>query len=88
MNNAQASAASASAQARGRKEYPAGMRYVVIALLVMILASLASALVFMMRGGDDPKRMAKALTIRVGLSVALFVLLMAGYYFGLIPGRL
>jgi Na+-driven multidrug efflux pump len=64
------------------------MRYVVLALLVMILASLASALFFMMRGHDDPKRMAKALTIRVGLSVALFVILMAGYYFGLIPGRL
>jgi Na+-driven multidrug efflux pump len=88
MNAAQASAAAASAQARGRKEYPAGMRYVVIAMLVMIVASLASALVFMMRGRDDPKRMAKALTIRVGLSVALFVILMAGYYFGLIPGRL
>jgi hypothetical protein len=41
-----------------------------------------------MKGRDDPKRMARALTIRVGLSVALFVILMAGYYFGLIPGRL
>jgi hypothetical protein len=64
------------------------MRYVVIAMLVMIVASLGSALVFMMRGAADPKRMARALTIRVGLSVALFVILMAGYYFGLIPGRL
>ena len=88
MNNAQASAAAASAHGRGRKEYPAGMRYVVIAMLVMIVASLASALVFMMKGHNDPKRMAKALTVRVGLSVALFVMLMAGYYFGLIPGRL
>ncbi len=57
-------------------------------MLVMIVASLASALMFMMRGRDDPKRMAKALTIRVGLSVALFLILMAGYYFGLVPGRL
>jgi CBS domain containing-hemolysin-like protein len=88
MNNAQASAAAAYAQARGRKEYPAGMRYVVIAMLVMIVASLASAFVFMMKGDKDPKRMAKALTIRVGLSVALFVMLMASWYFGLIPGRL
>jgi len=88
MNNAQASAAAAYAQGRGRKEYPAGMRYVVIAMLLMIVASLASALVFMMKGRDDPKRMAKALTFRVGLSVALFLMLMAGYYFGLVPGRL
>jgi hypothetical protein len=64
------------------------MRYVVIALLVMIVASLGSALVFMMKGHHDPKRMARALTLRVGLSVALFVILMAGYYFGLVPGRL
>jgi hypothetical protein len=33
--------------------------------------------------------MAKALTWRVGLSVALFLLLMVGYYFGFFqPGRL
>jgi FtsH-binding integral membrane protein len=64
------------------------MRYVVIAMLVLILASLASALVFMVKGRDDPKRMAKALTVRVALSVGLFLLLMAGYYFGLVPGRL
>jgi hypothetical protein len=64
------------------------MRYVVIAMLVMIVASLASALVFMLKGRDDPKRMAKALTVRITLSVGLFLMLMAGYYFGLIPGRL
>jgi hypothetical protein len=29
----------------------------------------------------------KALTLRVGVSIALFVLLMAGYYFGLLPGK-
>ena len=57
-------------------------------MLVLILASLASALFFMIRGRDDPKRMAKALTVRIALSVGLFVMLMAGYFFGLIPGRL
>lgn len=57
-------------------------------MLVLIVASLASALVFMMKDRDDPKRMAKALTVRVGLSVGLFLILMASYYFGLIPERL
>ncbi len=57
-------------------------------MLVMILASLAWALVFITKGRDDPKRMAKALTVRITLSVGLFLMLMAGYYFGLIPGRL
>lgn len=64
------------------------MRYVVIVMLLLIVASLASAALFMLRKDGDPKRMVKALALRVGLSVALFVMLMAGYYFGLIPGRL
>ena len=57
-------------------------------MLIAIVASLGSALWYMLRPGQDPKRMVKALSLRVGLSVALFVMLMAGYYFGLIPGRL
>jgi uncharacterized RDD family membrane protein YckC len=64
------------------------MRYVVIAMLIAILVSLGSALWYMLRPGKDPKAMVKALAVRVGLSVALFVMLMAGYYFGLIQGRL
>jgi hypothetical protein len=65
------------------------MRYVVIAMLVMILASLGSALYFMMTGRDDPKKMARALAVRVGLSVLLFLVLLAGWMVGLWqPGAL
>jgi hypothetical protein len=64
------------------------MRYAVIIVLLLILGSLASALFYLLKGRSDPRKMALALTFRVGLSVALFVMLMAGYYFGLIPGRL
>jgi len=64
------------------------MRYVVITVLLLIVASLASAIFFMMRDRSGSKRMVKALAIRVGLSVALFVFLMAGYYFGWFPDRL
>jgi hypothetical protein len=65
------------------------MRYVVIAMLLAIVGSLASAAVFMLRGRGDSERMAKALALRVGLSVALFLILMAGYFFGLWqPGKL
>jgi hypothetical protein len=81
-------AAAASAQARGRKEYPASMRYVVIAMFVLIVASLASAAVFMIRDRSGSKRMVKALALRVGLSLALFLMLMAAYYFGFITDRL
>jgi hypothetical protein len=64
------------------------MRYAVIAVLLMIVASLGSAMFFMMRDRSGSSRMVKALAVRVGLSLALFVFLMAGYYFGLFPGRL
>ena len=61
----------------------------VIAVLVMILASLGSALFFMLKGRSDPKRMAKALALRVGLSVFLFLMLMVGWMLGLWqPGHL
>ena len=64
------------------------MRYVVIAVLLGIVASMGSAMFFMMRDRSGSNRMVKALAVRVGLSVALFVFLMAGYHFGLFPGRL
>lgn len=65
------------------------MRYVVVAVLVLILASLGSALFYMMRERHDPKKMARALAVRVGLSVGLFLLLMAGWFLGLWrPGAL
>jgi hypothetical protein len=38
--------------------------------------------------GDNSERMVRALTIRVALSVTLFLLLMAGIHFGFITGRL
>ena len=63
------------------------MRYVVILMLILIVGSLFSGLYFVMHDKGDPKRAVKALAIRVGLSVTLFLILMASYYFGLIPGR-
>jgi FtsH-binding integral membrane protein len=83
MNAVHAAAAAAMAQPCGRKEYPESMRYVVIAVLILIVASLGSAAVFMIRDRSGSKRMVKALAWRVGLSMGLFLFLMAGYYFGL-----
>jgi len=57
----------------------------VIAMLVAIFASLFSALVFLFRDQGRGTRTAQALTWRIGLSLTLFVLLMAGFYFGIIP---
>jgi hypothetical protein len=65
------------------------MRYVVVAMLLLILASLGSALFYMVTDRErHSKKMVKALALRVGLSLALFLFLMAAYYFGLVPGRL
>jgi hypothetical protein len=54
-------------------------------MLVLIVGSLASALWFLIRDKGSSTRTVKALTVRISLSIGLFLLLMAGYYFGLIP---
>jgi len=64
------------------------MRYFVIAVLVLIIASLGSALFFVFHDQSGSDRAFKALAIRVGLSILLFLFLMAGLYFGFIHGRL
>lgn len=61
------------------------MRYVVIAFLVFIVLSLGSALYYLVRDKGSSDRTVKALTVRVALSITLFLLLMLGFYFGIIP---
>ena len=64
------------------------MKIVVILFLVFIVASLGSALYFLVTDRGRSDRMAKALTVRVVLSVVLFALLMLGFYFDLITGKI
>ena len=65
------------------------MRIVVVLMLIAIVASLGSALVFVYRDrGQDKTRAVKALSLRVGLSLLLFLMLMAAYKFGWIGERL
>jgi len=64
------------------------MKIVVIVFIVLIIASLGSALFFLVNSPGGSRRVAKALALRVGLSVALFLLLMAGHYFGIIQGKI
>lgn len=59
-----------------------------LAVFVLIILSLASGLYYVFHDRSDSKRAVKALAVRVGLSVGLFLFLMAAYYFGLVPGRL
>jgi len=63
------------------------IKILILGALAAIVFSLGSALFHLSRGkGDkeDSRKMARALTIRVGLSVALFILLMLAWYNGLI----
>jgi hypothetical protein len=56
---------------------------IVLALLAVV-ASLGKALFSMSSGPEHSARVVQALSWRIGISVALFVTLMLGYYFGLI----
>ncbi|MES2975629.1 MAG: twin transmembrane helix small protein [Pseudomonadota bacterium] len=76
------------------------MKYVVILAFVAILASLGSALFFMLKGGGKDEdgqarksRMARALAFRIGFSVLLFICILLAWKLGYIqptgiqPGR-
>lgn len=64
------------------------MRYFVIAMLALIVLSLGSALYYLVRDRGQSMRTVKALALRVGLSLTLFLILMASYYFGFITDRI
>lgn len=64
------------------------MRYVIVLAFVAIVASLASALVFVYRDESGSRRAVRALTIRVALSIGLFLLLLLANWLGLMPARL
>lgn len=61
------------------------MKFFVLLIIILILASLGSALYYLVKDDGKSDRVVKALTIRIGLSMVLFLSLMAAYYFGWIP---
>lgn len=63
------------------------IKTVIILMLVLIIVSLFSALTFLYKDKGTTERTVKALTMRITLSIVLFVLLMLGFYFGIIPER-
>ncbi|MDH3451454.1 MAG: twin transmembrane helix small protein [Gammaproteobacteria bacterium] len=60
------------------------VKIAVIGLLLVIVGSLGSGLFFMMRDRGKSHRTVRALTWRIGLSLAAFALLMIGAATGLI----
>lgn len=60
------------------------MKLLVILVLLGIVASLGSGLFFLVRDDDGSKRVMRALTLRISLSVVLFLLLIVAWLAGLI----
>jgi hypothetical protein len=60
------------------------MKVLIAVALIGIVASLGQALFAMSSGPNHSAQVVRALTVRITLSVVLFILLMLGYYFGLI----
>ncbi|MBT8446958.1 MAG: twin transmembrane helix small protein [Gammaproteobacteria bacterium] len=63
------------------------MRFLVLAIFVAIVVSLGTALFALFKDSGNSDRAVKALTIRVGLSVGLFVLLLVLTALGVISPR-
>jgi hypothetical protein len=58
-------------------------KYLIVMVLVLIIASLGKALYHLSSSRpEDSGKMVKALTWRIGLSVGLFLLLIAAYFMG------
>jgi hypothetical protein len=58
------------------------MRIVVGIIFVIILGSLGSALFYLMKDKGSTNRTVNALTLRIGLSVALFLFLLFAHWMG------
>ena len=58
------------------------MRIFVALAFLLIVASLGSALFYLMRDKGNSNRTVNALTVRIGLSVALFLLLLFANWMG------
>lgn len=54
---------------------------IIIITMVLILISLASALVFLVRDEGKTKRTIFALSMRIGLSIGLFVFLFLAFHY-------
>lgn len=58
------------------------MKIFVAVAFILIIGSLGSALVFLMKDKGKTNRTVYALAVRVGLSITLFCLLLAAYKLG------
>ncbi len=60
------------------------IKYLIVLMLLAIVTSLGYSMFFMLQDKGKSKRMVNSLTVRISLSVALFILLFVAWYFGLL----
>lgn len=58
------------------------IKTLIVINFILILLSLGSGMFFLAKDSGKTNRVVTLLTVRVTLSITLFVLLFAGYYFG------
>lgn len=58
------------------------MKWIILVAFVLIIGSLASAMIFLIRDRGRTRNTLRALAWRVGLSVALFVFILFAHYMG------
>ncbi len=59
-------------------------KIIIVLLLIGVLVSLSSGMFFLVQDKGETDRTVKSLTIRVVLSITLFLLLLLGYFTGII----
>ena len=62
------------------------IKLLVVFVLLAIVGSLFSGLWFLYKDRGEGTRTVRALTLRIGLSISLFILLLLSYRFGIVPG--
>lgn len=58
------------------------MKLLIGLAFLIIIGSLASAFVFLMKDRSKSSRTVNALSVRIGMSVVLFILILFSYYMG------
>lgn len=59
-------------------------KLIIIFTMIIIAGSLASGLFFLIRDSGNTNRTVKALTVRIGISLSLFIFLLIAFKLGLI----
>lgn len=59
-------------------------KIIIVLLLLAVLVSLSSGMFFLVHDKGETDRTVKSLTIRISLSIALFLMLIIGYFTGMI----